>query len=235
MGFVPPKFKEEGFNCPFCGAYSHMEWCVLQEREDNWTLYYHACCAKCKERSLWRVTDYAMSAIGQLCADDKYSPFRIDKSAEMIFPDSGVVEFPEDDMPDDVKKDYLEASRIFSRSPRGAAALLRLSLQKLCKHLGEPGENINKDIRSLAEKNMIAPTVIKIADAVRITGNNAVHPGEMSDDDFDYVASKMFSLINFIVKKAISEPKELEEIYNKVPEDARKAAEAADAKRKSTS
>ncbi|MFK8012671.1 MAG: DUF4145 domain-containing protein, partial [Marinicellaceae bacterium] len=119
--------------------------------------------------------------------------------------------------------------RVFSKSPRSAAALLRLGLQKLCKHLGEDGKNINKNIRNLAEKNTLPPLIVKVADTVRITGNNAVHPGEMSDEDVDYVASKMFDLLNFIVKKGISEPKELEELYNLTPEAPRLAAEAKDA------
>ncbi|MEZ8944164.1 hypothetical protein AB4510_22065 [Vibrio sp. 10N.222.54.B12] len=70
--------------------------------------------------------------------------------------------------------------------------------------------------------------VIKVADTVRITGNNAVHPGEMSDEDFDFVASKLFDLINFIVKKGITEPKELEELHGKTPEAPRKAAKRQD-------
>ncbi|MFG0723237.1 DUF4145 domain-containing protein, partial [Pseudomonas sp. GLN_6] len=105
-------------------------------------------------------------------------------------------------------------------------------LQKLCKHLGEPGENINTDIRNLAAKNTLPPLVVKVADTVRITGNNAVHPGEMSDEDFDHVASKMFDLLNFVVKKGISEPKELEALYAKTPEGPRKDAESKDARAK---
>jgi hypothetical protein len=135
-------------------------------------------------------------------------------------------------MPADVRIDFLEAAKIFSRSPRGAAALLRLSLQKLCKHLGQNGQNINEDIRSLAENNEVPPLVVKVADTVRITGNNAVHPGEMSDEDFDHVASKMFELINFIVKKAITEPKELDALYQMTPEGPRKSAEGRDNKSK---
>jgi hypothetical protein len=128
--------------------------------------------------------------------------------------------------------DYIEASAIFNKSPRGAAALLRLGLQKLCKHLGEEGKNINTDIRSLAAKDILHPLVIKVADTVRITGNNAVHPGEMSDDDFDHIASKMFDLLNFIVRKGISEPKELEAMYELTPVAPRKSAEAKDASSK---
>jgi hypothetical protein len=48
-------------------------------------------------------------------------------------------------------------------------------LQKLCKHLGGNGENINTDIRQLAADNIIPPLVVKVADTVRIAGNNAVH------------------------------------------------------------
>lgn len=149
---------------------------------------------------------------------------------EMIIPDFGSSPLPEADMPEDVKKDYLEASRIFSRSPRGAAALLRLGLQKLCKGLGEKGENINEDIRALSTKGTLSPAVVKVADTVRIAGNNAVHPGEMSDEDFDYVASKMFELLNFIVKKAITEPRELEILYEMTPEAPRRSAEQRDEK-----
>ncbi|HCG5094773.1 TPA: DUF4145 domain-containing protein [Vibrio parahaemolyticus] len=119
---------------------------------------------------------------------------------------------------------------MFEKSPRGSAALLRLGLQKLCKHLGKDGKNINEDIRGLSKDDILPPKVIQVADTVRITGNNAVHPGEMSEEDFDYVASKLFDLLNFIVRKAITEPKELDELYHRTPEKPRKSAELYDAK-----
>ena len=148
----------------------------------------------------------------------------------MLYPDFGSAPLPAEDMPEDVKKDYEEAARIFIKSPRGAAALLRLGLQKLCIHLGEKGKNINDDIRSLVEKGVFSGQVVKVADTLRITGNNAVHPGQISDEDFDRAAAKMFDLINFIVKKAITEPKELDELYQLMPENARNAAEEKDKK-----
>lgn len=218
MRFVAPEFKKNSFHCPLCGTYSHMTWNQLKNA-NSYTKYYESLCSCCDENSLWRVTEYDESSYG-----------RIAKNAEILFPDNGMAALPEDDMPEDVKIDYVEAARIFSKSPRGAAALLRLGLQKLCKHLGEDGSNINNDIRSLAAKNILPPMVVKVADTVRITGNNAVHPGTMKEEDFDFVASKMFDLLNFIVKKGISESKELDALYQLTPEGPRKSAEDKDAK-----
>lgn len=220
MKFVAPEFRKNSFHCPLCGTYSHMTWNQLINA-NSYTKYYESLCSCCNENSLWRVTEYNEGSYG-----------RIAKNAEILFPDNGMAALPEDDMPEDVKADYIEAARIFSKSPRGAAALLRLGLQKLCKHLGEDGSNINNDIRSLAAKNILPPMVVRVADTVRITGNNAVHPGTMKDEDFDFVASKMFDLLNFIVKKGISEPKELDALYQLTPEGPRKSAEDKDAKSK---
>lgn len=214
--YVAPQFQKAAFNCPLCGAYAKMDW-----SSNETTIYMRACCQHCKQNSLWMVTDHVYSPVKNIIR-----PLQ----ATMLYPDFGSAPLPKSDMPEDVKQDYEEAARIFSRSPRGAAALLRLALQKLCKHLGEPGENINTDIRALVSKGVFSPQVTKVADTLRITGNNAVHPAQIVDEDFDRVAEKMFDLINFIVKKAITEPKELDELYSLMPENARKAAEERDKK-----
>lgn len=218
MSFTKPEFMKEGFNCPLCGTYAHMRWERLHD-SSKYVNFFTSNCACCDRNSLWRIT-----AFGGLRSEPT--------EAELLYPDFGFAALPDNDMPSDVKTDYEEAARIFSKSPRGSAALLRLGLQKLCKHLGEDGEKIDKDIRSLAAKNILPPMVVKVADTVRITGNNAVHPGTMSEEDFDNVASKMFDLLNFIVRKGISEPKELEMLYQLTPEGPRKSAEARDAKSK---
>lgn len=209
--YTAPKFKEAAFNCPHCGAYAHMEWIGIYQDHgyNNITDLPYECalCLHCTQISLWKFPE-----------------------GSMLYPDFGSTPLPAEDMPEDVKKDYEEAARIFIKSPRGAAALLRLGLQKLCIHLGEKGKNINDDIRSLVEKGVFSGQVVKVADTLRITGNNAVHPGHISDEDFDRAAAKMFDLINFIVKKAITEPKELDELYQLMPKNARNAAEKKDKK-----
>jgi len=43
----------------------------------------------------------------------------------MVYPDLSLAPSPNEDMPENVKNLYLEASSISSKSPRGSAALLR--------------------------------------------------------------------------------------------------------------
>lgn len=210
--YIEPSFQLEAFNCPHCRAYSHMVWKRLFcHRVDSIpSPYWVAVCSHCSEGNAWRQIDSDC------------------KTAEMLYPDTGCAELPEEEMPENVKADYQEAAKIISRSPRGAAALLRLALQNLVVHLGEEGNNLDNDIRKLAAKGTLTDRVIKVADTVRLTGNASVHPGEMLSEDIDYVASRMFGLINHIVRASISEPKKLDELYKKTPESKRIAAEEKD-------
>lgn len=95
--------------------------------------------------------------------------------SRLVYPNSGAAPLPNLDLPDDIKNDYLEASTILSNSPRAAADLLRLCIQKLCKYLGESGKDINKDIGELVKKGL--PVQIQRAlGIVRVVGNESVHP-----------------------------------------------------------
>lgn len=149
----------------------------------------------------------------------------------LLFPPELHGEEPNIDIPDDVLLDYEEARSILNLSPRGAAALLRLAIQKLCKFLGEKGENINDDIASLVKKGL-SPIMQKSLDVVRVVGNEAVHPGSLDlRDDMD-TASKLFRLVNLIAEQMISHPKHVNDMYDGLlPESKKKQIEKRDAKK----
>lgn len=136
----------------------------------------------------------------------------------MYFPDTGTNPNPNPEMPEKVKSLYLEAAAISSKSPRGAAALLRLSIQILCKELGEKGLNINEDIKSLVAKGL--PEIVQQSlDIVRVTGNQAVHPGQI-DTDNQQVVKQLFELLNVIVEYMIALPKRISGLYASLPASA---------------
>ncbi|MEL6643310.1 MAG: DUF4145 domain-containing protein [Pseudomonadota bacterium] len=147
----------------------------------------------------------------------------------MVFPQKGEAPPANQDLPPEIARDYDEASSILDLSPRGSAALIRLAIQKLCKFLGQPGDNINADIKALVADGL-DPRVQKALDAVRVVGNNAVHPGQMDIQDDRASAESLFRLLNLILEKMISEPKHVDEVYNALPEAARKAIEKRDGK-----
>ena len=145
----------------------------------------------------------------------------------LVFPARGKALPANADLSADVRRDYDEACSILDLSPRGAAALLRLAIQKLCKELGEPGENLNNDIGALVAKGL-DDQVRKALDVVRVIGNNALHPGQMDLRDDRDTAEKLFELLNLIADKMLTDPKRIEEAYSKIPEGARKAIEERD-------
>ena len=139
---------------------------------------------------------------------------------KLMYPTQRVGPEPNPDLPEDIINDFEEARAILELSPRGAAALLRLCVQKLCATLGGKGENINEDIASFVAKGL-DPIVQKALDVVRVIGNEAVHPGVINLRDDRETALKLFTLVNFIAEQMISLPKSVSELYDTLPQDKR--------------
>jgi hypothetical protein len=118
-------------------------------------------------------------------------------------------------MPAPVQAYYEEAAGIARKSPRAAAGLLRLAVQVLCKELDETGENINDDIGALVKKGLPV-TVQQSLDIVRVTGNHAVHPGQIDTDD-EQVVGALFSLLNVVVEYMVSLPARVGSLYDALP------------------
>lgn len=201
--FVEPQLSKSRFTCPHCGMLSRMEQTPVAFRVDrDWTPGYEwdeTLCGACNQTALWvrRAVDKA--------------PWQVVHPAQSL---SGPEANPH--MPPDVRKDYDEARLVAKHSSRAAAALLRLSIQRLCKHLGASGGHINDDIRSLVAEGL--PRQAQQAlDIVRVMGNECVHPGSIDDSDLPEVVAPLFSLVNFIVQDRIGRYADLDAMYADLP------------------
>lgn len=198
---VPPELNKKSFHCPHCNTFAYQEWKKISANNYYVNEVMLSDCSCCKKYAIWY--------------KDK-----------MLFPSATGVQPPNIDLTDEIINDYLEAASIVNNSPRGSAALLRLALQKLCIELGE-NKNIDKAIGSLVTKGL-SPTIQKALDIVRVVGNEAVHPGQIDLKDNKEIALKLFELINFIAHKMITEPKEIEALYQTLPEEKREFIEERD-------
>ncbi|MCR8725928.1 DUF4145 domain-containing protein [Frigidibacter sp. ROC022] len=259
MKYVSPSVKETAFNCPHCGALARQSWYSTHaDAMEKDTLPDIIAAEKLEELSLDHIEEAEVRGSLKKWAERKATgrPFFEEHSTygerdhlnnvwisrcfncsevalwicdQMIYPRSGEASPANPDTPDDIRRDYDEASTILDLSARGAAALIRLGIQKLCKHLGQPGKSINDDIMVLVAGGL-DPRIQKALDVVRVVGNNAVHPGQIDLKDDRATAESLFRLLNLIVEKMISEPKYVDEVYAALPEEARKAIEKGDGK-----
>lgn len=207
MKYIQPEVFANSFTCPHCGAIAKQDWWMR-----DWTgeMVSHdvkinplrvGTCQHCNKSTFW--------------VEDK-----------MFYPDNGNAPFPNPEMPESVNKLYMEACAIHTKSPRGAAALLRLCIQVLASELGEEGKNINKDIGNLVKKGL--PEIVQQSlDIVRVTGNDAVHPGQIDTDNPETVG-QLFDLVNIIVEYMIALPKKVSGIYSQLPTDKKTGIEQRD-------
>jgi hypothetical protein len=202
---ITPIHRQSAFHCPFCQVLTEQTWSIFliatykiirpngQEVRGDYQLdnYSSAKCNHCGQISIW--------------FGDK-----------MTYPLTGNVEPANPDLPQDVLDDYNEAKDIVNISPRGAAALLRLALQKLVVHLGEKGKVLNDDIASLVKKGL--PIQLQQAlDSVRVIGNHAVHPGQIDLSDKPETAFALFSFVNIICDYFITQPAKIAEVFRGIP------------------
>ncbi|WP_324337015.1 DUF4145 domain-containing protein [Sphingorhabdus sp.] len=143
-------------------------------------------------------------------------------------PSVSTVAIGHSDLPENIRLVYDEARDVFSVSPRAAAALLRLTIQLLCEHLGQDSSNLNTAIGNLVKEGLPI-RVQKALDTVRVIGNHAVHPGQIEINDDADSATALFALINYVVERLISEPAKIDELFENLPDSAKKAIERRDA------
>ena len=211
MSYVAPSFKLSAFTCVHCHVVARMNWNMF--RLDNVvTPVWSAICHHCNQNSIWLADNRSHDS----------------QQGAMLHPPALLAPEAHPDMPPAVLPDYEEARAIAHASPRGASALLRVCVEKLCTELKAKGKNINEQIGSLVAEGM--PIQIQRAlDGVRVIGNNAVHPGKMEPEDVADVSLSLFKLINLIVENRITQPRLVDEVYAALPQGAKAGIEQRDA------
>lgn len=206
--YIEPATGKKSFTCPHCGVISLMHFhCIsyvdknviaFQEGKNGGNSWVQvATCHNCCKHIIWIDNIYA-------------------------YPDI-VAEEPNPDMPEGVMQLYKEAGLIYNKSPRAACALLRLAIDRLCNELGETDRDINKNIGELVKKGLPV-SVQQALDVVRVVGNKAVHPGQIAFDVDDVgTATMLMRLLNIIVSRMISEPKEIAGLYDQLPESVKQS------------
>ena len=195
MNHGAPDRDSEGFRCPSCGAHAGQRWYPFvvgyQDKGSSegaawWGIGREAggialsFCEACRQAVVWH----------------GHSPvWPVTSSAPPASPA----------MPEEVRADFEEARQVVDRSPRSAAALLRLALQKLSRHLGRPGENISEDLEALMGSGLpdSAQRALRVPGAA---GDGPAPPGELDRRDDRETARALFDLVNTVVDRMIAEP-----------------------------
>ncbi len=148
--------------------------------------------------------------------------------AQLIYPEGlRLGSEPIEGMPDAVVALYNEARDVSTRSPRSAAALLRLALQLLLDEIRPGKGQINDKIGALV-KDGLDVRVQQAMDALRVIGNNALHPGEIDIEEDDSLVPGLFAVINMIVEQMILRPAQVAALYDAIPQGAADAIRRRD-------
>lgn len=248
---VAPSIDRKRFSCPVCGTLADQTWFDAHARRvDNNDVPKLTTVEKLKKRRntpvpatiddkvvasgqpfLWRNDDgiYCYDELFNIHVSrcDSCSAITVWRYDTAIYPPTRYQIEPNPDLPDNIKADFKKAREILGLSPCGATALLRGCVQNLCIHLKKPGMNLNEAIGSLVADGL-PKNIQKALDIVRVTGNEAVHPGELDVKDDRATADKLFGLINMIAYDQITQPKDVKAMFDNLPENAKKQIQERD-------
>lgn len=219
--YITPKYLIDVFTCPYCDVTAKQKWYGRDSEVSA-----HLVSVPGREN---RVLRFA----GEVISDAAFTKWLFSKcehcgqitvwhNDEIVHPFTCPVNEPNADMPTCVKDRYVEASRVMALSPASAAALLRLALQLLLKEVlqEESSGNIFEDIMKLKNRP-IDSSLVKALDIIRISGNESVHPGTLNLDENEDDALYLFDLLNMICDQFFTQPRKMQEMYEKMPESKR--------------
>lgn len=202
--YVPPAVDRDAYHCPHCGVYAQQTSKSIKRAGYAISEAYGHICSSCGSDILWM-------------------------QEELIYPRMLTAPRSHEEMPQRIERDYEEARKVLEDSPRAAAALLRLAIQRLVEdELEAEGGTLYQQIGDLVDDGRISSRIQKALDSVRVIGNNSVHPGEMDMDDNRETAEVLFMLLNEIVDEAIARDRRIDAVYENLPDGALEGIENRD-------
>lgn len=238
--YTLPTYYAARFNCPHCGAFADQKWTALFASQTVFPIWGPVDGAPegieaepGESHGLWR-PEYQIGRIPadiSVCQSCYKFALWIPQTEKMVFPRIVTAPLPSPDMPEETHEFFEEARLVIGDSPRAAAALLRLALEKLMEAQEVLGDTLNQQIGNLVKERKLPLSVQKSLDAVRVIGNDAIHDlGQIQLDDDTETAGMLFGLVNFAVEKLITDGETVNEIYEMLPESKRKAIEERDSR-----
>lgn len=225
MEYIAPEFKKPSFSCPTCLAIAEMTWVdavYAMESRGHTALFggtriYAAICRPNACVSLWASPG---------------SSGNHHRTAVMIYPEKSAAPLPNKDLPPDATTLFNEARSVLQRSPRAAAALLRMCAEDLVNFLTPEKKSgtLNDRIGYLVKERDLPQNIQRALDSLRVIGSDAVHVmGEIIREDDQSTALKLFPLVNAIAYSMITQKNEIDRIYEtKVPKTKREAIDRRD-------
>ena len=232
-----PSISANRFRCPHCDAYSNQIWCVpkphfiddsiktpthaierinSEHEELNLELDINSNLSS-ETRIIYEHTDNRIQAIfpcffSQCNSCEEYAIWVNDR---IVYPQA-IIRIPKDDMPDQIKTFYRQASSISSQCPPASAALLRTVLEMLCTELNYTEGSLKQRIEKMKNDGKIDDELHDAMQSVRIVGNNAVHAGQIEVDDSKEVVKVLFEIIDDITLDLFTKPKRRKELSKNV-------------------
>jgi hypothetical protein len=200
---LTPSRSSPNFQCPHCHIFAKQDWASVFYSDGFAEMEVLECagrhvmvahCQACERPSIWLVE-------------------------EMLYPDASTAPMPAEDMPEEVKADYMEARSVFDKSARSAGGLLRLAFDKLFPHLGVTKSDPNSAIAELVKKGLVLGDQQKALDVMRIFANQSAHNGFVKLEDQPATVAFLFDLLNQIVEQMITRPKQLDAMFKLIPQD----------------
>jgi hypothetical protein len=220
-GTKPPKFQGRAYVCPSCSAHAQMDWGELWVDGDDGgfrqTKYWRATCAACRDEQVW-LND---SVPGVRTRHVMITPRKL-----------GGTE-PHAAMPAAAKALYDEARAVSQDSPRAAAGLLRVAVDTLLRDVvPDAGTKSLNELIPIAKRQGLPIAVEHGLDVLRVTGNGALHPGQIDLDEEDPAGtvSSLCLLINLTVEHLVAAPQMAAEMFAALPAGIRAAIEKRDSK-----